>query len=166
MGAEGAAARKQTPGLFIESIKQKVRGFWGGEERRVIYGAGLERREQGTLSNSAGGEWIHFPSGPRGRPGGRRQPGPLRTRARLFTVVYQRLRAAIKLMKRGGGSGRRLGLRSFPTLIRSSRAWKLALRSRVPGAASPFLLRSACSAGCPAAAPRGSRGQVAAAAAP
>ena len=29
-GGRGAAARKQTPGLFIESIKQKVRGFWGG----------------------------------------------------------------------------------------------------------------------------------------
>lgn len=38
--------------LFLESIKQKVMGFWAGEECLIIYGAGLEGGEHGTLSKS------------------------------------------------------------------------------------------------------------------
>lgn len=84
----------------------------------MIYGAGLERRRARNSVQLGGRRVIHFPRGRGAGRAGAGSLGPPRTRARLFTVVYQRLRAAIKFMKRGGGSGRRLGPRSFPTLIR------------------------------------------------
>lgn len=82
----------------------------------MIYGAGLERRRARNSVQLGGRRVIHFP-GP-GRPGGRAGSS---VAAHPRSFIYGGLSAAArsdKAMKRGGGSGWRLGPRSFPTLIR------------------------------------------------